>query len=322
MRETKKILARRRRLRLTGWPTAMTVAQMRAWLNSQGVQVGKVKLVTGGIEIDPKTDRDTQLLMPLHGKHFEGMTTTIGVYRVETPTQLTAEEVSEQMMEWLKEKEQAAEYSRQSARTGTTPQRNWTPQRAWQVAVQSPGAASDEFWQAQPVDRQRQVSQVEGQSPRRNQRSISPKPRGGPAEKSSGGKGGGGSTATTQTETPKTAVQPPTPPRPNYNPRPAQPNHEWSTRAGNRPDVCWNCGEIGHRAFGCPRHQGWSQGTSMQVGRPMTQGSGQKGGGFGKGRGGKGVDGGRGDRQHMRGGLECFQEKGGKGAKGGVNSGY
>ena len=73
MGEAKKILGRRRRLRLTGWPSNMTVAQMRAWLNSQGVQVGKVRLVTGGMEIDPKTDRDTQILLPLHGKRFDKM---------------------------------------------------------------------------------------------------------------------------------------------------------------------------------------------------------------------------------------------------------
>ena len=60
----------------------------------------------------------------------------------------------------------------------------------------------------------------------------------------------------------------------------------------------------------------------MQVGLPMTQGAGQKGGDYGKGKGGKGNDRGRGGHQPMRGGIECFQEKGGKGAKGGVNSGY
>ena len=95
MGEAKKILGRQRRLRLTGWPSNMTVAQMRAWLNSQGVQVGKVRLVTGGMEIDPKTD---QVLLPLHGKRFDKMPMTIGVVQLETPTQLTAEEVAEQIM--------------------------------------------------------------------------------------------------------------------------------------------------------------------------------------------------------------------------------
>ena len=54
------------------FPTAMTVCQMQAWLISQGVQVGKVKMAAGGIDIDPKMDKHTQLLLPLHGKHFCG----------------------------------------------------------------------------------------------------------------------------------------------------------------------------------------------------------------------------------------------------------
>ena len=79
MVEAKKILARRRRLWLSGWPSNMTVAQMRAWMNTQGVQVGKVRLVAGGMEIEPKTDRDTQILLALCGKRFDKMPMDIGV---------------------------------------------------------------------------------------------------------------------------------------------------------------------------------------------------------------------------------------------------
>ena len=61
--ETKKILRRQRRMLLTGWPAEMTATQMRAWLSKIGVQAGKVRLVPGRIEVDPKKEQDTQYLM-------------------------------------------------------------------------------------------------------------------------------------------------------------------------------------------------------------------------------------------------------------------
>ena len=108
------------------------------------VQVGKVRLVAGGMDVDPKTDRDTQILLALRGKRFEKMPVDIGVVQLETPLQLTAEEVAEQLMVWLKEREQADEYARPNIRTEKTTQRNWTPQRNRQVAVQSPEVVDDE----------------------------------------------------------------------------------------------------------------------------------------------------------------------------------
>ena len=137
-------------------------------MNTQGVQVGKVRLVAGGMEVDPKTDRDTQILLALHEKPFDKMPVDIGVVQLETPLQLTAEEVAEQLMVWLKEREQADEYARPKVHTGNTPQRNWTPQRNGQVAVQSPGVVDDDNWTVSTGVDPGQVAQVQGQSPKRN----------------------------------------------------------------------------------------------------------------------------------------------------------
>ena len=83
---------------MTGFPTAMTVGQMRALLIYPGVQVGKMKMVAGAIDIDPKMDKHTQLLLPLHGRHFAGMPIPIAGTQVETPAQLTVQEVAEEMV--------------------------------------------------------------------------------------------------------------------------------------------------------------------------------------------------------------------------------
>jgi hypothetical protein len=329
MGEAKKILGRRRRLQLTGWPSNMTVAQMRAWLNSQGVQVGKVRLVTGGMEVDLKSDRDTQILLSLRGKRFDKMPIPIGVVQLETPSQLTAEEVAEQIMVWLKEREQADEYARPNVRTGNTPQRNWTPQRARQVAVQSPEVTDDENWTVSSVADQGQVSQVEGQSPKRTQRYIAPKSKGGSSGQASGGKGGGGSAATTQ-ETPKTAERAPTPPLPSSIPKPNQPAHDWSTRGENNPSGCFICGKQGHWKNECPhapQQPGVNFNVPMQTSSPLQPQPPRPpsyypfipaAGTQGKGKGGRGTNapgGGKGTPQPMKGGVQCYQEKGGKGGE-------
>ena len=76
------------------------------------------------MKIDPKTERDTQILLPLQGKCFGKMTTTIRVTPVETATRQNAEEVAEQLVVWLKEREQYEEYARPNVRSGSTPQGN------------------------------------------------------------------------------------------------------------------------------------------------------------------------------------------------------
>jgi hypothetical protein len=52
----------------------------------------------------PEISNDTQLLLHLYGKQFDGFITPIGITRVETLSQLTAEKVAEQMVEWLKDR--------------------------------------------------------------------------------------------------------------------------------------------------------------------------------------------------------------------------
>ena len=89
----------------------------------------------GGWKLTPKRTAT----LALRGKRFDKIPVDIGVVQLETPLQLTAEEVTEQLMVWLKEREQADEYARPNVRTVNTPQRNWTPQRNRQVAVQSSG---------------------------------------------------------------------------------------------------------------------------------------------------------------------------------------
>ena len=80
--ETNKILGRRRRVMLTGWLAEITATQMRTWLNQVGVQVGKVTLVPGGVEVDPKGEQDTQNLLAYNGKHFQWGNNAGGVGQV------------------------------------------------------------------------------------------------------------------------------------------------------------------------------------------------------------------------------------------------
>jgi hypothetical protein len=144
--ESKKVLARRKRLRLVGWPAEMTPGQMRSWLDRQGVHVQKVKVVNGGMEVDPKTEHDSDLLRDFGGQRFEGTAEPVRVVRVETPTSLTPEEVYELVLEWLKEKEIAEDYLRPNTRGGNTPARSGTPEtrRMRQVEVKEPDPLEDD----------------------------------------------------------------------------------------------------------------------------------------------------------------------------------
>ena len=101
--ESKRILNRRRRLKLKGWPTEMTMHQMRSWMGRQGIHVLKVKKVTDGIVVDPNIGRDQQLMWAFHGKHFQHMNKPIFVKEMLTPKELTTEEVYEVALEWLRE---------------------------------------------------------------------------------------------------------------------------------------------------------------------------------------------------------------------------
>ena len=57
--ESKRILNRRRRLKLRGWPMEMTIHQMRSWMDHQGVHTLEVKKMSDGFEVDPKRGRDS-----------------------------------------------------------------------------------------------------------------------------------------------------------------------------------------------------------------------------------------------------------------------
>ena len=101
--ESKRILNRHCRLKLRGWPMEMTIHQMRSWMDSQGVHALKVKKMSDGFEVDPKSGRDSQLLHTFTGKYFQNMNQPIVVYEMETPKELTTEEVYEVALEWLRE---------------------------------------------------------------------------------------------------------------------------------------------------------------------------------------------------------------------------
>ena len=49
--ESKKVLARIKRLWLVGWPPEMTSSQMRSGLDWQRIHVSKIKAVTGGMDV-------------------------------------------------------------------------------------------------------------------------------------------------------------------------------------------------------------------------------------------------------------------------------
>ena len=127
----------------------MTTGQMRSWLGRQGVHVQKIKVVDGGMEVDPKTEHDSEALWDFGGQHFEGMLEPVRVLWVETPSSLTPEEVYEMVLEWLREKEIAEDYLRPQVRGGNTPVRSWTLEvrRMRQVEVKEPDRLEvDCFW--------------------------------------------------------------------------------------------------------------------------------------------------------------------------------
>ena len=64
----------------------MTAPQMRSWLDSQGVHVGKVKVVPGGgIDVDPQSEHDEELIRDMAGRPFERSTEAVRVQRLPTP---------------------------------------------------------------------------------------------------------------------------------------------------------------------------------------------------------------------------------------------
>ena len=87
----------------------------------------KVKNVSNGwFEVDPKSGRNSQLLHAFTGRYFEHMNQPILVYEMETPKELTIEEVYEVALEWLREQEVADDYNRNVNRAMGTPNKRRT----------------------------------------------------------------------------------------------------------------------------------------------------------------------------------------------------
>ena len=257
------------------------------------------------MEVDLKTECDSETLRDFAGQVFVGMRELVKVLRVPTPTSLTTEEVYEMVLEWLKEREIAEDYQRPNARGGNTPARNWTPEarRMRQVEVKEPDSLEDDcFWNLGRTSSPKPVNQVGRQTFRSSPKRGETNTRGTSPRKGSGDSGGGSAGAPCSSEVPKAASAetsaPASRPPDQGSSRPLPNREDWSTRGGNRQNLCWICGDPGHLQDRCPRrNSGEGRTGPLASGLSLYQNA-QPGGEQGaragyKGRGEKGMKGGR-----------------------------
>ena len=160
--------------------------------------------------------------------------------------------------------------------------------------VKEPQEMEDPFWTMDNQSDARVVNQVGKQTPRRNTQNDSPKAKGMTPGRVDGDKGAGPTGVQHPAEVPRApAVATPAPSQ-NVPARGSTPRSDWSTRGGNRGNVCWECGDPNHYQNQCPQRQrGDGRPNQLQGGVQLWQNAQQgkgpsKGQGF-QGKGGKGV---------------------------------